>query len=77
MFVEKQLTAMLAIKRLAGVALEVNFRECVSHTPLPSAHKAARSGFETQGRCHQKFETGVSVVPQKGLMPSKNKKNNF
>ena len=28
--------------------------------------------FETQGRCHQKSKTGVSVVPWKGLMSSKN-----
>ena len=34
-------------------------------------HKAAHSGFETQGRCHQKSKAGVSVDPQKGLMSSK------
>ena len=28
-------------------------------------------GFETQGRRHQKSKTGISVAPQKGLMPSK------
>ena len=63
---------MLATKRSAGVAPEVNLREHVKHTPLPSLNKAAHSGFETQRRCHQKFKTGVSVAPQKGLMSSKN-----
>ena len=31
-------------------------------------------GFETQGRCHQKSKTGVSVAPQKGLVSYKLKK---
>ena len=39
---------MLAVKRLAGVAPEVNLKECVTCTPLPSANMAAHSGFETQ-----------------------------
>ena len=58
--------AMLATKRSAGVTPEMNLRECVTHTPLPSANKAAHSGFETQ-RCHKKSKTGVSVAPQKGV----------
>ena len=66
--------AMLAAKRSAGVAPEVNLRECVTHMPLPSVNNAAHSGFETQRRCHQKSKTGVSVAPQKGLMSSKNLK---
>ena len=40
--------AMLAAKRSAGVAPEVNSREHVICTPLPSANKAAHSGFEIQ-----------------------------
>ena len=39
--VGKQLAVMLAAKRSAGVAPEVNLREHISHTPLPSANKAA------------------------------------
>ena len=35
------------------------------------ASKGIHSGFETQGRHHQKSKTGVSVVPEKGLMSSK------
>ena len=35
------------------------------------ASKEIHSGFETQGRCHQKYKTGVSVTPQKGLIFSK------
>ena len=61
------LAAMLATKRSAGVAPEVNLRECVTHTPPPSLNKATNSGFETQRRRHQKSKTGVSVAPQKGL----------
>ena len=64
--------AMLATKRLAGVTPEVNFSECVKCMPLPSATKAAHSGFETQGRHHQRSKRGVSVVPQKGCMSYKN-----
>ena len=70
MHVGKQIVAMLATKRLAGVAPEVNLRGCISCMPLPSADKAAHSGFETQRRHHQKSKTGVSVSPQKGLMSS-------
>ena len=33
-------------------------------TNPPSANKATHSGFETQGRRHQKFKTGVSVAHQ-------------
>ena len=51
--------AMLATKRSAGVAPEVNLRECVTHMPLPRTDKAAHSGFETQSRHHQKSKTGA------------------
>ena len=49
--------------RSAGVVIEVNLKERVKCTPPPSVNKAAHSGFETQGRCHRKFKTGVSVAP--------------
>ena len=64
--------ALLATKRSAGVAPDMNPRECVTCTPLPSANNAAHSGFETKRRIHQKSKTGVSVAPQEGLMSSKN-----
>ena len=61
---------MLAAKRSAGVALEVNLRN-----PLHPGEKACKQGihpgFKTQGRRHQKSKTGVWVTPQKGLMSSK------
>ena len=63
---------MLAAMRSAGDAPEVNLKECVTHTPPPSANKAAHSGFETQRRHHQKSIRGISVAPQKGLVSSKN-----
>ena len=49
---------MLAIKRSAGVAPEINLRN-----PLHVGYKACKQGihpgFETQGRCHQKSDTVV------------------
>ena len=51
---------MLAIKRLAGVAPEVNLREHRRHTPLPSANKAAHSGFETQKMSSEVQNRGIS-----------------
>ena len=62
--------AMLATKRSVDVTAEVNLREHVTCTPLPSANKAAHPGFEIQ-RCQQKSKTWVSVAPQKRLMSSK------
>ena len=71
---ENSLAAMLATKRSACVAPELNLRECVTHMPLPRVNKAAHSGFETQKRYHQKSKTGVPVAPQKDLGPPKIKK---
>ena len=45
---------MLAIKRSAGIAPEVNFREQTSHTPLPSA--------KPRGDVTRNPKTGVSVA---------------
>ena len=56
----KQLAAKLAIYTSKGITPEVNLRECISHMYLPSANKAAHSGFETQRRHHQKTETDIS-----------------
>ena len=53
--------AMLAVKRSAGVTLEVNLWVSVTHMPLPSVSKAAHSGFEAQRRCHPKSKTGVPL----------------
>ena len=61
---EISLAAILANNRSTGVTPEVNLRGHVTHTSLPSANKAAHSGFETQRRCHQKSKTGESVAPQ-------------
>ena len=62
---------MLATKRSVGVAPEVNLREYVTHTPLPSTNKTAHSVFETQRRCHQECKTGVSKPHKKDLCPPK------
>ena len=56
-YVEKNSrAAMLAAKRSASVAPEVNLRECVTCTPPPSANKDAHSGFETQRRPKQGYQ---------------------
>ena len=68
---------MLAAKRLAGVAPEVNLRERMSCIPPLSSDKAAHSCFETQRRHHQMSKTGVSLAPQKELMSSKILKKKF
>ena len=49
---ENGLAAMLANKRLAGVAPKVNLRECEICMSLPSVNKVAHSGFKTQRRYH-------------------------
>ena len=46
--------AILATKRSAGVAPEVNLGECIKHMPLPNMNN-------TQGRCHQKSKTPQKV----------------
>ena len=62
--------AMLAAKKSAGVAPEVNLRN-----PLHAGDKACKwgfhSGFETWGELHQKSKTGISVAPQKGRITFK------
>ena len=66
-YVEKKgLAALLVTKRSAGVTPEVNFKKCATRMPLPSANRAAHSGFETQ-----KSETGASIAYPKGLMFAK------
>ena len=62
---ENDSAVMLVAKKPAGVALEVNVREHVTHMPLPRANNAAHSGGENQRRHHKKCKTGLSVAPQK------------
>ena len=67
---ETGLAFVLATKGLTGVRPDMNLKEYVACMPPPSTNKAARVGFETERRRHQKFKTRVSVTPQKGLMSS-------
>ena len=62
---------MLATKRSAGVAPDVNLRNLL-HAGNETCKHGIHYGFETQSRHHQKSKTGVSVAPQKGLMSPKN-----
>ena len=74
---ENGLAAMLVTKMSAGVPPEVNLWEHITCMSIPRVNKAANSGFETQRRCQQKSKTGVSVAPQKWLLPSKFSKKKF
>ena len=42
---EKGSTAMLAVKKSAGVTPEINISECISGTPLQNVNKASDYGF--------------------------------
>ena len=61
---------MLATKRSAGVAPEVNLRN-LSHAGKEARKWGRHPGFETQGRRRQKSKKGVSVAPQKDWCPPK------
>ena len=63
----RQLAILVKVLHHRGIS-----RECISHTPPPSANEAAHSGFETQRRCHQNSKTGVLVAPQMYMCPTKN-----
>ena len=63
--------AMLTSILSAGVTPEVNLRNSL-HAGNKARKRGIHPGFETQGRRYQKSKTGVSVVPQKGLVSSKN-----
>ena len=65
---------MLATKRTAGVAPEVNLWNPLLHAGEEACKREIYPGFETQGSCYQNSKTGVSVAPQKGLMFSKHLK---
>ena len=56
--------------RPAGVAPQVNLRNPL-HTGEKACKSGIHSGFEAQGRCHQKSKTGVSVAPQRGFVSQK------
>ena len=68
-WINKGLASMLSIKSSAGVILDVNLRNPL-HTGKKAHMHGFHSGFETQGRHHQKSRTGVGMVSQKGLMSS-------
>ena len=72
--------AILAAKRSAGVTPELNLREHVIHMSLPSANKAAHSGFEPRRdvtRCPKRGISGptertyVTYVLQKKIFKKK------
>ena len=62
--------AMLAAKRLAGVTPEVNLRECITHTPLPSMNKADYSGFQNPDETSPEVQNRSINGLTKGLMSS-------
>ena len=66
---QKGLVELLDSKRSAGVAPNVNRRNPL-HVGNDTGKWGIELGFGTQGRNHQKSQTGVSVAPQKGIMSS-------
>ena len=65
MHLGKRLAIMLAVKRSAGVAPEVNLGECILHLPpQKQANKAdpTLALLKPQRRFHQKFKTGVPLA---------------
>ena len=62
---------MLATKKLAGGAPEINVRNPL-HAGVEAYKWGIHPGFETTGRLHQKSKLGVSETPQRGLMYFKN-----
>ena len=71
MHVGKWLAAMLAIKRSAGVTPEVNLREGISHTPLPSVNKATHSALKPRGDITRSPKQRYQWPNIKGFMSSK------
>ena len=65
-----QLAAMLATKRLVGVAPEVNLSNLL-HTGEEAQKWGIHLGFETWGRHFQKSKTGVCVAHKKDFCPLK------
>ena len=69
---------MLAVKRSAGVAPEVNLRNplrtedetCAAWIRDEACKQVINPGFEAQVRCCQKLKAGVPEAPLKGLMSS-------
>ena len=66
------MAAMQATKRLAGVAPEVNLRECISHMPLAmlSANKAVHS-LKPRGDVTKSPKQGYQWPHKKDLYPPK------
>ena len=63
--------AMLAAKRLTGVAPEVNLREYTLCMSLSSVNGDGHSGFETQRRHHQMSKKQGCQWLKKGYMTTK------
>ena len=66
---ENGLAAMLATKRSAGVAPEVNIMKCITDIPLPSVNKAAHPGFEPRGDVTRSLKQGYQWPHKKDLCP--------
>ena len=61
---------MLAVKRSAGVAPEVDLYLCTLHL-LPQKANKAEPTLVLKPRNHQKSKTGVPLAPKKDMCPPK------
>ena len=67
---ENDLASMLAAKRLAGVAPEVNLGKHVTRMPLSSANKAVHPGLKPRGDTARSPKQGFQWPHKKDLCPS-------
>ena len=72
---EQQPVAMLPIKRLPDVVLEMNLRECTSNMSLLRTNKASHSGCEAQRRMSLEVQTGVPGQVSRSNLNRQNKTN--
>ena len=63
---QKDSATMLTTKRSADVAPVVNLRNLLN-TGEKTCKQEIHPGFETQGRCHQKSETGTPEVRNRDI----------
>ena len=68
---ENGLAAMLATKKLAGLAPLVHIREYITHMPLPSVNKAGNLALKPRGDITRSPKTGVPVARNNDSCPPK------
>ena len=68
---------MLAVKRSAGVAPEMNLKERTPHTPPPSSNKAVNSDFESHLDVTRSPKQGYQWPIKKDMCPPEVRKTRY